>query len=538
MLHTQPASGLAGTLRRCACRAGRVLLVALLALCASLAPAGPTHAAAATEVPVDETGRAVATLRGGWYLWDPYQFIDKSGAAPVLTGLDVENTRAVAREAGYSVAYSYRPWQQHIAQMREGTADIAAGMTKTPEREAFLHFSRPYRQETNVLYVPAGQSAQLPFASVEAMVAHFRDTGFRLGVVQGFAYADPAINAYIADPRNAERIVSVQSEYENLRNLVDGRIDGLLADRLVAATSAWRGGFRSRVEEHPLRLSVDIHFGFSKRTVPPEVVARFDEAITRLESSGEARRISASYLAPVLLAQTIDRPWFLALDILGTVAFALSGVLIAARERYSLLGALVLAALPAVGGGAMRDLLVGREPVAMLANPLYLTLVAATVLVGFVFMRMPWATRRYQALRDDATKVPGKRLLGNLFEVSDAVGIAAFTVTGVAVAVSHRTEPLWLWGPLLATLTAAGGGILRDIVRQSGDIASLRTQFYAEVPLLWGLLLGLYLAWQAPNLDPDRFAWAVVVTLAGAFATRMAVVALGITSPRFSPDRG
>ena len=510
---------------------------ALIAVAMSLLAPSPALAVPVGESPVDETGRELKTLRGGWYLWDPYQFVDKSGGASTLTGLDVEKTRAVAKAAGYAVAFSYRPWQQHIAQLREGQADIASGMTKTPERAEFLHFSRPYRQETNVLYVPAGQSAQLPFASADAMVAHFRDTGFRLGVVQGFAFADPAINAYIADPQNAERIVLVQSDYENLRNLVDRRIDGFLADRLVAATSSWRGGFRNKVEEHPLRLSVDIHFGFSKRTVPPEVVTRFDEAISQLERSGEARRINASYLAPVLLAQTIDRPWFLALDILGTVAFALSGVLIAARERYSLLGALVLAALPAVGGGAVRDLLVGRDPVAMLASPLYLSLTAATVFAGFVAMRLPWATARYHTVRDAAMPRPGRRLWGNLFEVSDAVGIAAFTVTGVAVAVSHRAEPLWLWAPLLATLTAAGGGILRDIVRQSGDIASLRTQFYAEVPLLWGLLLGLYLAWQAPHLDPDRFGWAVVITLAGAFVTRLAVVAFGLSSPPFAPRR-
>ena len=513
------------------------LAAALVTLAMSLLAWAPALAATGAESPLDETGRALKTLRGGWYLWDPYQFIDKSGAAPALTGLDVEKTRAVAKTAGYTVAYAYRPWQQHIAQRREGQADIASGVTKTAERAEFLHFSQPYRQETNVLYVPAGQSAQLPLASAEAMVSHFRDTGFRLGVVQGFAFANPAINAYIADPRNADRIFFVESDYENLRNLVDSRIDGFLADRLVAATSAWRGGFRNKVEEHPLRLTVDIHFGFSKRTVPPEVVARFDEAISQLEKSGDARRISAAYLAPVLLAQTIDRPWFLALDILGTVAFALSGVLIAARERYSLLGALVLAALPAVGGGAVRDLLVGREPVAMLANPLYLSLTAATVLAGFIIMRLPWATRRYHALRDDEVPIPGQRLWGNLFEVSDAVGIAAFTVTGVAVAMSQRAEPLWLWAPLLATLTAAGGGILRDIVRQSGDITSLRTQFYAEVPLVWGLLLGLYLTWQAPYLDPDRFAWAVVLTLAGAFVTRVAVVAFGLSSPPFAPRR-
>jgi polar amino acid transport system substrate-binding protein len=122
----------------------------------------------------------------------------------------------------------------------------------------------------------------------------------------------------------------------------------------------------------------------------------------------------------------------------------------------------------------------------------------------------------------------------NLFEVSDAIGIAAFTVTGVAVAIAHKAEPVWLWAPLLAMLTAAGGGILRDVLRQSGDIKSLRSEFYAEVPLIWGLLLALYLHWQALHLGPDDFVTAVVVTMAGAFLTRMAAVTLKMKSPAFA----
>jgi len=69
----------------------------------------------------------------------------------------------------------------------------------------------------------------------------------------------------------------------------------------------------------------------------------------------------------------------------------------------------------------------------------------------------------------------------DLYEVSDALGIAAFTVTGVAVAISARLDPLWLWAPLLAMLTAAGGGMLRDLVQQAGKLASLHREFYAEV---------------------------------------------------------
>ena len=90
-----------------------------------------------------------------------------------------------------------------------------------------------------------------------------------------------------------------------------------------------------------------------------------------------------------------------------------------------------------------------------------------------------------------------------------------------------------LWGPLLAMTTAAGGGILRDLVRQSGNIASLRGEFYAEVPLLWGFALSLYLTWNTPRLEAEQLGLGVVVTLVGAFATRMVAVLFRMRSPVF-----
>ena len=499
-----------------------------------LAAFAPVAAFAQQTQLVDQEGRVLPILRGGWYLWDPYQYSETGDTTGRLTGLDVEITRAVAHEAGFAVQYEYRPWRQHIAQLRSGDADIAAGATWTPERARTMHFSRPYREETNVLYLPRGMAGQYRFDDVAGMLETLGATSFRLGVIPGYAYADPALNAYVADPANTGRIVFADNDYENFRNLVEGRIDGFVADRLVAATSAWRGGWRDRVEEHPLRIATDIRFMFSKLTVSEETVRRFDEAIVRLERSGEMRSIVGKYVLPIVLAQTLDSYWFTALDVLGIVAFALSGVLIARRENYSILGALVLAALPAVGGGVMRDLIVGREPIAVLASPLYLILIAATVLVGYVAIRaFRWLHGR-RWLPDGLVEAGRHRLVRNLYEVSDAVGLAAFTVTGVAVAVGARAEPIWLWGPLLAMLTGAGGGMLRDLVRQSGGIASLKTEFYAEVPLIWGMVLSLYIAWQTTGLEPDQFVVAVIATMTGAFATRMTAVLLRLRSPSFA----
>jgi hypothetical protein len=69
-----------------------------------------------------------------------------------------------------------------------------------------------------------------------------------------------------------------------------------------------------------------------------------------------------------------------------------------------------------------------------------------------------------------------------------------FSVIGVIVAVESGASPLWLWGPLLAMLTGAGGGIMRDVIRADSNMPSLKGEFYAEVALIWGFLFSLFLS--------------------------------------------
>ena len=100
-------------------------------------------------------------------------------------------------------------------------------------------FLQPYRTETDVLILPRGNSGRYPFQTIEQMLDTFAKKKFRLGVVAGFVYADPRVNAFIADPANRDQIFPVESEVQNLRNLLAGVIDGFIADR-IAATAPQR----------------------------------------------------------------------------------------------------------------------------------------------------------------------------------------------------------------------------------------------------------------------------------------------------------
>ena len=470
---------------------------------------------------ISDSGR----LRGGWYPWDPYQYRDYRRGGPILTGFDVEIERALARIMSVEIVFSEIAWEDHLAALAAGTADIAAGATASEARGRYAYFSKPYRTETDVLILPRGASGRYTFRTIEQMLDTFAKQKFRLGVVAGFVYADERVHAFIADEAHRDQIVPVTSDAQNLRNLLAGVIDGFLADRISAATTAWRWQEGARIEEHPLRFSTDIHFMLSRATQTPQMLARLNDAIDELRRSGELRRIADSYALPVLTNQTLDSRWFRILAFVGTVAFALSGVVLAYAGQYTLFAALVLASLPAVGGGIVRDLLLQREPLGIVRNPEALLTVFGTVLAGMLVIK---AMSRVQAGLMTKHLQSRAHLGTRLIEVFDAVGLAAFTVVGVVVVLDTSAQPLWLWGPIAAVLTASFGGLMRDLFRHDRVVANLRGELYPEIAAVWGLALALFLEWEGERLEPDEVTLGVIVTILGAFLTRIVAIARGM----------
>jgi polar amino acid transport system substrate-binding protein len=408
--------------------------------------------------------------------------------------------------------------------------DIVAGAIYSDARNAYAYFSKPYRTETDVLILPKGASGRYPFRTVEGMLETFANRKFRLGVIAGYIYADKRISAFIADPANKDQIFPVAGDAQNLRNLLAGVIDGFLADRVAATTTAWRRNEGTRIEEHPVRFSADIHFMLSRATQTPQMLARVNAAIDELKRGGEIRRLADAYALPVLIHQTLDSQWFRILAFIGIVAFALSGVVLAYEGQYTLFGALVLAALPAVGGGIVRDLLLQRDPLGIVQNPEALLTVFGTVLAGMVVIK---TSSRFQAARLTKYLRSRGRLGTQLIEVFDAIALAAFTVVGVVVVLDTSAQPLWLWGPIAAVLTASFGGLMRDLFRHDRVMANLRGELYPEIAAIWGLGLSLFLEWEGERLEPREIRVGVIVTILGVFLTRMVAIGRGIKGWRY-----
>lgn len=164
---------------------------------------------------------------------------------------------------------------------------------------------------------------------------------------------------------------------------------------------------------------------------------------------------------------------FLVIEVVGTVAFAVSGAMAAARSRMDWLGAFVLAIVVAIGGGTIRDVLMGRLPVAWLENPWPVLVAGATAVVVII------------ALRIRPTTDPEN---WTLVIIADALGLSSFVILGTAVGLEGDLTPFL--AVLLGVVTGVGGGVIRDVLTNNRPMV-LVGQVYAVAGLIGGALFAL-----------------------------------------------
>lgn len=517
-------------------RAWRVLAWLLLVLLWPLPASGGTSVAdVALPLPV-ASGDPPQTLRSGWFERPPYQFADTAtaGVAGDPTGLDLRIAQEALEGVGHAVGYRPMDWAAQLEGLRRGTVDFVVGTYFDPGRLDYVHYSRPYREERNALYLR--RDADHGFADREAWLDAVEQGEFRLGLSTGYTFADPEVAGRLSDPAPEARIVDTAGDAENLAALVDGRIDGFVADPVIMDLMLARTGQADQIRRAGLDLgSVGVRVMFSRATVPRALVDAFDREVEALEEGRRIAQLEVEHILPAFLVMTTSELWFNALTLMGILAFSASGVMLARRERYNLFGALVLATLPAIGGGVLRDLLLGREPVFIFDTPEFLLLPVVVVATGFLLYKLHdhWLVHRAAVQRLIARQRAGMggRLVGWLQQGLDAWAVAAFTVIGVGVAVESQASPLWLWGPVMAVVTASFGVIMRDVVRSDFNIDMLKRDSFAEIAVLGGLAYSLLLLWPPVELSMTYILVVTNVVMLVLFAARLLVLWSGRINP-------
>jgi uncharacterized membrane protein YeiH len=193
------------------------------------------------------------------------------------------------------------------------------------------------------------------------------------------------------------------------------------------------------------------------------------------------------------------------LDLLGVAVFGVSGALAAGRKHLDLLGVVVIALVTAMGGGTLRDLLLGAQPF-WISDPSYVEVVVLAAALTVLYARF--------------RAVPARALL-----VADALGLALFSIAGAQIAERAQVDGVIVIA--LGTVTGVAGGMLRDVLVNDVPMILRKGQIYATAAIAG---IGLYLLLQVAGIARDDAALGGMAAIA---ALRLAAIAWNLTLPVF-----
>jgi uncharacterized membrane protein YeiH len=165
------------------------------------------------------------------------------------------------------------------------------------------------------------------------------------------------------------------------------------------------------------------------------------------------------------------------IDLLGTIAFAISGALAAMNKKLDPFGVIIIGFVTAAGGGTLRDILIGQSPVSWMLNANLLYTILLCVIVTFIFRK--WLSR----------------LRRTLF-LFDTIGIGLYTVVGIETGIASGSHPIMCI--TLGCITACFGGVIRDILVNEIPVI-FRKNIYATACIAGGIVYFGLMRFEVPE---------------------------------------
>lgn len=219
-------------------------------------------------------------------------------------------------------------------------------------------------------------------------------------------------------------------------------------------------------------------------------------------------RVYIRRVNPIDTVESVFANSNLLFEVLGTLAFALSGLIEAARKKLDFVGMAMVSALAAFGGGTLRDVLLDRRPFFWVQNEFWLWVLLAIVLAAMLFVRS-----RHLEVTARATTWP------------DALGLGIFTASGTQIALNAGLSPLV--SIIMGIITAVFGGVLRDVVVNEIPRAFSDHQPYSVIAFIGGwVVVGLN------SLGSSDF-WAITVGALFIIAVRILAIVRGWRLPEW-----
>ncbi len=246
-----------------------------------------TNVSKTTETAIEQTQKS-CEITMGWAPWEPYQYITRNGT---LTGLDIEIVQATEKEMGCTIKFQQGDWAKLLELLKKGELDAVASAGMTENRREYAYFSEPYRSESYSIYVRKDELDRYSGQSIRSLL----DSRMRLGAVSGYSYG-VTVADYQDNEKYQKQFTYNEISEENFLLLFDNKVDGVLADSIVASDMIRRRSWSTEVARLPLVIhSGDVHVMFSKKSVSQEVVQKMNNALAKLKASGDYRRLIELY---------------------------------------------------------------------------------------------------------------------------------------------------------------------------------------------------------------------------------------------------
>lgn len=202
----------------------------------------------------------------------------------------------------------------------------------------------------------------------------------------------------------------------------------------------------------------------------------------------------------------MELSFFTVLDILGTVAFAISGALAAMNRKLDLFGIFIIAFVTSIGGGTLRDALIGNTPVMWMENPIYIYFIGVVTIIAIIIRNKIYYLKT------------------SLF-LFDTIGLGVFTITGVETGLQNNLDPIICIA--LGAMTGTFGGVIRDILCNEIPVI-FRKEIYATASITGALVFIIM-----NNLEVNTDVIYVVTSLI-IISIRLLVVKYKISLPSYN----
>ena len=230
---------------------------------------------------------ADCTLRVRVSDFQPQYYQDADGT---WHGMSIEFAEVLLGEAGCTPIYLKRPWERSFELLKSGDLDLMLNLSITPEREQFLHFIGPQRDESIMLVVKRNTDYQIH--SLDDLKKLPRGIGFE----SGSFYGDAFTAKFNSDPAFAAKFEAVPRAEQNIHKLRSNRISAFLGDAYSVTYRIRKDKLYQDAKLLPYPINQDwVYFGFSKQSVSAELLARLQRAFDQAQAEGRFERILQRY---------------------------------------------------------------------------------------------------------------------------------------------------------------------------------------------------------------------------------------------------